>query len=123
MEETTRQALGAAFIALASAGGEGALEQACATITAACDSGAVSDPAARDALRTLVRSCVSSEIIDALVVLESERAELMERLSPETPRAEILALIGIVDRMDDALGRLAMAAAPTTINTRTDSAA
>src|ERR1700730_1809710 len=119
MEESTRQALGAAFIALASAAGPGALEAACETITHACDSGAVSDLAARDALRVLVRSCSGDREIRDVEALGREIEERVERLSPESPVEDLRALVELADALHAALDRFALAVAPvpTTINT------
>ena len=119
MEESTRQAIGAAFIALASAAGLGALEAACETITVACDTGAVSDVAARDALRILVASCGGSKEIRDVEALGREIDYRVERLSPESPIEDLRALVELADALDAALDRFALAVAPvpTTINT------
>jgi hypothetical protein len=55
--ESIRQMLGTIFIALADAAGDGVLDDACETITRACNSGGVDDVYARSALQALVRSC------------------------------------------------------------------
>jgi hypothetical protein len=55
--ESTRQMLGAMFVALGSAGGPAALASACQTLTRAIKAGAVPDHYARKALETLVQAC------------------------------------------------------------------
>ena len=123
MEESTRQAIGAAFIALASAAGPGTLEAACETITVACDSGAVSDLAARDALRVLVRSCSGDREIRDVEALGREIEERVERLSPESPIEDLRALVDLADALDAALDRFALAVAPVPTNINTVAAA
>jgi len=54
--ESIRQMVGTVYLAFANAVGEDALEKANRTILDCIDNGAVDDPYARSALRTLVRS-------------------------------------------------------------------
>jgi hypothetical protein len=54
--EAFRQMLGTVYVALADAAGEGVLADANRIIEDAIDNGAVDDPYARSALRTLVRT-------------------------------------------------------------------
>jgi hypothetical protein len=54
--ESMRQMIGAVYLAVTAAGGEKALRSANRVLTLALEAGAVSDPYARSALRTLVNS-------------------------------------------------------------------
>jgi hypothetical protein len=106
--EAMRQMLGAVFIALGEAAGPEVLAEACGTITHAVETGAVDDPYARAALRTLVRACEPS----AISSLAAAISRSMDDLSPETPVDDVLAIIRLVDTLESALDRLAMAVAP-----------
>jgi hypothetical protein len=60
--ESIRQMIGTIYLAFGNAVGEPALEQANKIIENCIDSGAVDDPYARSALRTLVRSTKSKVV-------------------------------------------------------------
>jgi hypothetical protein len=111
MEEAFRQMLGAAFIALGDAAGPDALKRACSTVTTAINTDAVRDPYAKAALRTLVASCETPAPVSTIAELMAEIGEAIESLTPETPPADILSIIRVVDALDEALVRLGLAVA------------
>jgi hypothetical protein len=70
--ESIRQMIGTVYLAFANAVGEDALEEANKTIIDCIDTGAVDDPYARSALRTLVRA--SSKTMEPAWCKKMERA-------------------------------------------------
>jgi hypothetical protein len=108
MNESTRQALGAVFIAVADAAGPGVMQTACDTIMRAVDAGGVSDPYAKAALMTLVGSC---RPIATASDLAADIFARLEDLDADTPVEDIRAIIGLLDGLDAAVGRLSPATA------------
>jgi hypothetical protein len=107
METSTRQALGAIFIALASVAGPGAIGEACATLTRACDSGAIPDPHAHAAIRSLVASCAESVALDEAYALVDQISSRLEAFSLDAPPVEELKeMLAAVEQLDETVGRL-----------------
>jgi hypothetical protein len=128
MDESTRQALGAIFFALAGAAGEFATEDACDTLVIALDSGAVDDPAARAALATLVRLSASDKLAevkgaianltqsagalsnatgdDSFARITAHIGRRISRITPSTPVDEIRAIADMVEAVEAAASRI-----------------
>jgi uncharacterized membrane protein YeiH len=64
-EDTLMEALGAVFFAVLTGCGEGTVRDCADTLSGALEAGAVGDPAARDILRTIVRSARVAERLRA----------------------------------------------------------
>jgi hypothetical protein len=133
MDEATRETVNTIYVALASAGGIGVLDEANAIITEAVASRSVRDPAAREALRHLVAGCgepdTNSQLADAMANLKRSVGDLsaatgddslaritghiarrVARITPSTPLAELQAIADMGAALDAALDRVSVSA-------------